>query len=141
MPAAEPAIAANSLKTFRAIITSIRKRGICARQRDTIPRRNQPGCFLTTTRTILLAIVTSVSAPGIAFAYVGPGAGIGLIGSLLGLIVAILLAVGIILIWPIRRMLRSRRAQANQDNAEAEPHKPNTEQRKQDSDTEQAEQA
>jgi hypothetical protein len=59
-----------------------------------------------------LPIVFSLLCPTLAYAYVGPGAGIGLIGALGGLIVAILLAVGVILIWPLRMLLRKRKARA-----------------------------
>lgn len=59
-------------------------------------------------RTALLAIgigaATVAASP--AFAYVGPGAGLTLLGALWGLIVAVVLSVGFILLWPIRRMLR-----------------------------------
>ena len=47
--------------------------------------------------------------PGIASAYVGPGAGITMLGALWGLIVGIVMAVGVILFWPIRMMLRKSR--------------------------------
>lgn len=56
-------------------------------------------CFL-----VLIAI-----AP-VASAYIGPGSGISVIGSLLGLLLTLFLAVGAILLWPLRRMLKRRRA-------------------------------
>lgn len=43
-----------------------------------------------------------------AFAYVGPGAGLSLIGALWGLLVAIIAALGFIILWPMRRMRRQR---------------------------------
>lgn len=46
-----------------------------------------------------------------AYAYIGPGAGIPILGSVIGLIVTVLLVIGAILIWPIRRILKKR----NQD--------------------------
>ncbi len=45
-----------------------------------------------------------------AAAYVGPGAGITLIGALIGLVSAVFLAVFAILRWPIRRYLARRKA-------------------------------
>ncbi|MDZ7790992.1 MAG: hypothetical protein U5L08_10970 [Xanthomonadales bacterium] len=48
-----------------------------------------------------------VSAPAVA--YIGPGSGISLLGGLWGVLVAIVLAVGAILIWPIRYMFRRLR--------------------------------
>ena len=61
---------------------------------------------------IILLTTVTLLCPLLASAYVGPGAGIGLIGALGGLIVAILLAFGVILIWPVRMMLRKRKARA-----------------------------
>jgi hypothetical protein len=61
-------------------------------------------------------------APGLALAYVGPGAGISLLGSLWGLLVGIVMAVGVILFWPIRIMLRkakAKKANANEISAAA----------------------
>jgi hypothetical protein len=49
-------------------------------------------------------------APGLALAYVGPGAGISMLGALWGLIVGVVMAVGVILFWPIRIMLRKAKA-------------------------------
>lgn len=61
----------------------------------------------------VLAFVVSESA----FAYVGPGAGLSLIGALWGLIVAIVAALGFIILWPMRRMRRQRAmAQRGTDN-------------------------
>ena len=57
----------------------------------------------------LIAISLTLLAP-LASAYVGPGAGISLLGSLWGLIVAVVLAIGMVLFWPIRIMLRKRKA-------------------------------
>jgi hypothetical protein len=43
-----------------------------------------------------------------AAAYVGPGAGISLLGSTIGLIVALGLAIGFVVIWPFRSLFRRR---------------------------------
>lgn len=48
-------------------------------------------------------------APGAALAYIGPGAGISLLGSVVGVVVTILVAIGAILLWPLRRMMKKRR--------------------------------
>lgn len=56
------------------------------------------------------AVVLLVAAPGMA--YVGPGAGVSLIGAAVGLVAAVLSAIGFILLWPIRAMLKKRRAAA-----------------------------
>jgi len=61
-------------------------------------------------KMILRIIVASgllLSAP--AMAYIGPGSGISLLGGLWGVLVAIVLAIGAVLIWPIRYMFRRLR--------------------------------
>ena len=59
-------------------------------------------------RTALLAI--ALTAMGVAaspaMAYVGPGAGLTLLGALWGLIAAVVMSIGFVLLWPIRRLLR-----------------------------------
>lgn len=59
--------------------------------------------------TIALALALS-TAP--ALAYIGPGAGITMLGALWGVLVAIVLAVGAVLYWPIKVLLRRRRRSA-----------------------------
>ena len=39
----------------------------------------------------------------------GPGAGLTLLGALWGLIAAVVVSVGFILIWPLRRLMRRNR--------------------------------
>jgi hypothetical protein len=55
-----------------------------------------------------LIVALLALAPLTAQAYVGPGAGVGMIGSLLAVLGAILLAVVGLILWPLR-MLRKRR--------------------------------
>ena len=59
----------------------------------------------------LVALLAAVAIPGSAFAYVGPGAGLTLLGALFGVLVALVLAITGVLLWPIRAM-RTRRRQA-----------------------------
>lgn len=47
---------------------------------------------------------------GSAMAYVGPGAGISVLGALWGLIVGVVMALAVILFWPIRMMIRKNKA-------------------------------
>lgn len=63
----------------------------------------------------LLLVVTSP-----VFAYIGPGAGIPVIGSLFGLIATIFVAIGAILFWPIRKVLKRRKRRAQEQNSQAE---------------------
>jgi Na+/melibiose symporter-like transporter len=56
------------------------------------------------------ALVASWAGP--AAAYIGPGAGITMLGALWGVIVAIALALAAVLFWPIRILLRKRRKPA-----------------------------
>ena len=59
----------------------------------------------------LIPVATSLTLfAGTAAAYVGPGAGITVIGALWGLIAGVVMAVGVILFWPIRLLLRKRKA-------------------------------
>ena len=59
---------------------------------------------------------------GSAMAYVGPGAGISVLGALWGLIVGVVMAVAVILFWPIRMMIRKNKAKkaAAAEGTEAE---------------------
>ena len=59
------------------------------------------------------ACLALCSLPGVAQAYIGPGAGITFIGALIGVVLAILSAISFILFWPIRRFLKRRKAKGN----------------------------
>jgi type VI protein secretion system component VasK len=70
--------------------------------------------------------VTPVVAAGLllyttaAEAYIGPGAGLSLLGALWALIAAIVAALGFIVLWPLRKARKRRLAQKNAATA-AEP--------------------
>jgi predicted AlkP superfamily phosphohydrolase/phosphomutase len=55
-------------------------------------------------RVALVAIVVLVAAPAVAWAYVGPGAGIAFLGTAVALLAALLLAVVGVLTWPFRHV-------------------------------------
>ncbi|WP_219858420.1 hypothetical protein [Stutzerimonas azotifigens] len=59
----------------------------------------------------LLAGLLLTTLPLAAHAYVGPGAGLGLLAALWGLLAAVGVAVIYIVMWPIRRMRRRRKAE------------------------------
>ena len=57
-----------------------------------------------------LALASAAATP--ALAYIGPGAGITMLGALWGVVVAVALALGAVLFWPIRSLLRRRKRPA-----------------------------
>ena len=61
----------------------------------------------------LVAAFVVVLAPSVAYAYIGPGAGITAIGSLIALVGAVALAVVGFLWFPIKRLMRARATKAN----------------------------
>lgn len=70
------------------------------------------------TRFISTAIF--LSAPLMAQAYVGPGAGLSALGALWALVLALFTAVFFVLAWPVRRALRRRRAARQAEGAALE---------------------
>ena len=58
--------------------------------------------------TFLTAFLLVALAPAVAHAYIGPGAGISAIGSLLALIAAIVLAIVGFVWYPVKRILNRR---------------------------------
>ncbi len=65
-------------------------------------------------RTLILVLVTTaaltVGLADTAAAYVGPGAGLSLLGAFWGLLLAVVAALGFVILWPVRRMLKRGRA-------------------------------
>ena len=66
---------------------------------------------------IAFAFAALWGAPAIS--YIGPGAGITVLGALWGVIVAIAVAIGAIVLWPFRVLLRRRRKRASSNADEA----------------------
>ena len=62
----------------------------------------------------LFCIIATVPA----LAYIGPGAGISFIGSLFSTLMVVVLAVGAILLWPLRYAWRRVRRLAREANAD-----------------------
>jgi hypothetical protein len=60
----------------------------------------------------ILFFLAALLAAGPALAYMGPGAGLGMLGSLIAVIGAVILAVLGILILPVRMLLKKRRKDA-----------------------------
>ena len=59
---------------------------------------------------VLFTLTVAAAAP--AQAYIGPGAGITMLGALWGVVIAVALAVGAVLFWPIRLLIRKFRKPA-----------------------------
>jgi len=60
--------------------------------------------MLKTLAILLLLVVSPV-----AMAYIGPGAGISVLGSLLGILGTIVVAIGAIIFWPVRKFLKRKK--------------------------------
>jgi membrane protein implicated in regulation of membrane protease activity len=64
---------------------------------------------MTTRLVPVIAAAAMLLLPGTAFAYVGPGAGLTMIGALWAVILALFAALFFVVAWPVRRMLRQAR--------------------------------
>jgi membrane protein implicated in regulation of membrane protease activity len=62
----------------------------------------------------LVVVMVGLGTAAPAFAYVGPGAGLSLVGAFWGLLVALFAAFAFVILWPIRRFFRRRQAVAVQ---------------------------
>ena len=69
---------------------------------------------------VVFAAITCWSAAP-ALAYVGPGAGLSLLGAFWGLLVAIFAALAFVILWPIRRLMKRRRAAGAPQAGDSEP--------------------
>lgn len=58
---------------------------------------------------LLLATATVIGMAAPAAAYVGPGAGLSLLGALWAVLLAVFVALGFLIAWPLRRILKRRR--------------------------------
>jgi len=71
----------------------------------------------------LLRIVMTISillVPALASAYVGPGAGLSAIGSVLALIGAVIMLIVGFLWYPIKRMLRKRKQSSDSEAGDSQ---------------------
>jgi membrane protein implicated in regulation of membrane protease activity len=66
-----------------------------------------------------VAALTLAATP--ALAYVGPGAGLSLLGAFWGLLVAILAALAFVIVYPVRRMMRARKRPAETLRTDQQP--------------------
>jgi membrane protein implicated in regulation of membrane protease activity len=77
-----------------------------------------PNIFAIGFVAMVLAVLATPAA-----AYVGPGAGLGLLGAFWALLTAIMSSLAFLVIWPLRRRLR-RRKDANRSKAEEDARDP-----------------
>lgn len=75
--------------------------------------------FLKRYAQVTLVVALSLGLPVTAAAYVGPGAGLSIIGSLLAFFAAIIIGIFGFLWFPIRRLLRRRKQAAAQEAEQA----------------------
>lgn len=68
---------------------------------------------------LVVAFLLTVGVTAPALAYIGPGAGLGVLSAFWALLVAVLSAVGFIVLWPIRRMMRRSKAQGPSNRSRA----------------------
>lgn len=66
--------------------------------------------------TLILLISALLVSASPALAYVGPGAGISVLGSLLSILATIVVAIGAIIFWPLRKFLKRRKARRDSAN-------------------------
>lgn len=62
------------------------------------------------TATLILLSCVLLAPLNSALAYIGPGAGISVLGSLLSVLATIVVAIGAILVWPLRKLMKRRKA-------------------------------
>jgi len=68
--------------------------------------------MLKTITLVLLALIL-LAPVSPALAYIGPGAGISVLGSLLSILATIFVAIGAIIFWPLRKFMKRRKARRN----------------------------
>lgn len=65
-------------------------------------------------RYLAIAVAATLALGAMpAMAYVGPGAGLSLLGAFWGLLVAVLAALSFVILYPIRRLMRGRKRAAD----------------------------
>ena len=77
-------------------------------------RSSQATMAVTACRVTVATLATALAtyAPA-AFSYVGPGAGLGVIASLVAVVLAVIATLVGIVLWPIRMIARRRKAAAH----------------------------
>ncbi len=71
--------------------------------------------------TVALASAVFALHPLAALAYIGPGVGAGAIAAVLGVLGSVFLAIVAVLYYPIKRMLKGKKAKAAKTSGDSEP--------------------
>ena len=89
-------------------------------RQETMTTGNKQRCLEPTmiSRCAAPLILCSITAPT-AHAYVGPGAGLTMLGALWAVIVAIVFLLGGLVLWPLRALRRRTRKEARDDKDSA----------------------
>lgn len=69
----------------------------------------------------LISAVALASLPSAALAYIGPGVGAGAIAAVLGVLGSIFLAIVAVLYYPIKRMMKGRKAKVAKSGDAGKP--------------------
>ncbi|MGI9418085.1 MAG: hypothetical protein ACR2RA_09655 [Geminicoccaceae bacterium] len=73
---------------------------------------------MKTVALFLFALTFTLGFGQDASAYIGPGAGLSMLGAFWGLVVAVLAALSFLLLWPIRKMFKKNAANAETEQQE-----------------------
>ena len=66
-----------------------------------------------------LVLVLLVFTTATAHAYVGPGLGVGVIGAILGTLLAVIMAIAGVVWYPVKRLLKKKNAEAAGSDGDA----------------------
>lgn len=77
---------------------------------------------------VLLLAILALTMSDAAFAYVGPGAGLSLLGALWGLLAAVGAALAFVILWPLRQLRKRARAKRATEAQESQATQQTTEQ-------------
>ncbi|MGI9501133.1 MAG: hypothetical protein ACR2P3_13935 [Geminicoccaceae bacterium] len=73
---------------------------------------------MKTAATFLFTLTFVLGFGQDASAYIGPGAGLSMLGAFWGLVVAVVAALSFLLLWPIRKMFKKNAATPEVDSEE-----------------------
>ncbi|MEM8951825.1 MAG: hypothetical protein AAGA21_07135 [Pseudomonadota bacterium] len=73
---------------------------------------------MKTVALFLFALTFVIGFGQDASAYIGPGAGLSMLGAFWGLVVAVLAALSFLLLWPLRKMFKKNAAASEAEQQE-----------------------